>query len=225
MSEIPQLRRFTEASHVQIHDVQSAYARWAPIYDLIYIRWLRPGQLAAVAAASGAPGPILDVGVGTGLALPLFQANTRVFGIDLSEPMLRRAKDRAQRERLTYVEGLACMDASCLAFPESCFGCAVLMYVLSVAPRPTAVLNEVARVVKAGGEIILVGHFSGELSAGVAINRWINCHFGLRLGWRIHFPWRVIGDWLESRKDMRLIERRPLTPLGLFTLIRIQRIF
>jgi phosphatidylethanolamine/phosphatidyl-N-methylethanolamine N-methyltransferase len=100
-------------------NVEAAYARWAPIYDLTFATLLKPGRRAAAAAASKAHGPILDVGVGTGLELPMFAAKTQVIGVDLSEPMLRRAAQRVRREHLSHVAGLVKMDATRMAFSTS----------------------------------------------------------------------------------------------------------
>ena len=72
--------------------VKKSYARWAPIYDLVFTLVLRPGRKAAAAAADRRGGHVLDVGVGTGLELPMFDRRTQLTGVDLSEPMLRRAQ-------------------------------------------------------------------------------------------------------------------------------------
>jgi phosphatidylethanolamine/phosphatidyl-N-methylethanolamine N-methyltransferase len=222
MSELGERHRQSERDRVDTYDAETAYARWASFYDLIFAKWLEPGRRAGAIAASQADGPILDLGVGTGLELPLFWPTASVVGIDLSPPMLRRANHRVRRLRLAHVKGLACMNARELGFKESSFGCAVLMYVLSVTPEPAAILDEVARVVRPGGEIIVVGRISPEASALVAFEMWIGRRFGSKIGWRPHFPWKVINDWLESRADVRLIERRRIAPFGLFTLTRIQ---
>ena len=74
--------------------VKKSYARWAPVYDLVFELVLRPGRKAVAAAADRLGGHVLDVGVGTGLELPMFDRRTRLTGIDLSEPMLRRAQRR-----------------------------------------------------------------------------------------------------------------------------------
>ncbi len=143
--------------------VKKSYARWAPVYDLVFELVLRPGRKAAAAAADRHGGHALDVGVGTGLELPMFDRRTRLTGIDLSEPMLRRAQWRVRAKALGNVEGLMVMDAARLAFPDAHFDAAVAPYVLTVVPEPHASLDELARVVKPGGEIILVNHFgSGQ---------------------------------------------------------------
>ncbi|MBG0792994.1 class I SAM-dependent methyltransferase [Methylocystis sp. H62] len=204
-------------------NVEAAYARWAPIYDLTFDILLKPGRRAAAAAASNARGPILDVGVGTGLELPMFASNAQVVGVDLSEPMLRRAAQRVRRERLGHVAGLVKMDATRMAFADASFGCVVAPYVLTVVPEPEAMLDELARVLRPGGEIVLVNHVSGKDDAIALFEAWLDRHMAPKLGWRPQFPWSIIGDWIDRNPQMRLVERRPLAPFGLFTLTRIQR--
>ena len=202
--------------------VEEAYARWAPVYDLVFAAVMKPGRKAAAAAASRENGRVLDVGVGTGLELPMFSRNTRLVGVDLSEHMLARARERVAKEGLSNVEALLRMDAMNLAFPDASFDCAVAPYVLTVVPDPKATLDELARVVKPGGEIVLVNHIGAETGPISAIEAWMGRH-SANLGWRPEFPWRIVGDWIEGRSDIVLTERRRLRPLGLFTLARMTR--
>ncbi len=203
--------------------VQESYARWAPIYDLVFTLVLRPGRKAAAFAVGRIGGKVLDVGAGTGLELPMFDKLAQVTAIDLSEPMLRQAKERVRAKNLRNVEGLVVMDALRLAFPDAYFGAVVAPYVLTVVPEPHASLDEMLRVVKTGGEIILVNHFG----AGRGLIGWIESFLArrsARLGWRPEFPWSILGDWLVANPGACLVERRQLPPLGLFTLTRIKKI-
>jgi phosphatidylethanolamine/phosphatidyl-N-methylethanolamine N-methyltransferase len=202
--------------------VKKSYARWAPVYDLVFELVLRPGREAAVAAADRPGGHVLDVGVGTGLELPMFDRRTRLTGIDLSEPMLRRAQRRVRGKALDNVEGLLVMDAAHLAFPDAQFDAVVAPYVLTVMPEPHASLHELARVVKPGGEIILVNH----IGSGQGPMAWIEsvlARCSTVLGWQPEFAWSILGDWIDSTPCARLVERRKLPPFGLFTLARIAR--
>jgi phosphatidylethanolamine/phosphatidyl-N-methylethanolamine N-methyltransferase len=205
-------------------DVEAAYARWAPIYDLTFTAVFRPGRRALAAAATKADGPIRDVGVGTGLELPMFEPHTRVYGVDLSEPMLRRAAQRVDRDGLRHVVGLYKMDATRMAFADASFACVAAPYVLTVVPEPEIMLDELARVLRPGGEIILVNHVSRKDDPLAILDTWLDRHVAPRLGWRPQFPWSIIGDWIDQRSDMQLIERKLLAPFGLFTLTRIKRL-
>ena len=168
--------------------VKNSYARWAPVYDLVFELILRPGRKAAAAAADRLGGHVLDVGVGTGLELPMFDRRTRLTGIDLSEPMLRRAQRRVRAKALGNVEGLVVMDAARLAFPDAHFDAVVAPYVLTVVPEPHASLHELARVVRPGGEIILVNHVGsghGPMAASkspLQIRRRTRLAAGIRVG-------------------------------------------
>lgn len=205
-------------------DVEAAYARWAPIYDLTFSTVFKPGRRALAAAASKADGPILDVGVGTGLELPMFEPTAEVYGVDLSEHMLRRAARRVERDGLGHVVGLYKMDATRMAFADASFACVVAPYVLTVVPEPEAMLDELARVLRPGGEIVLVNHVSRKDDPFAILDAWLDRHVAPKLGWRPQFPWSIIGDWIDQRADMQLVERRLLAPFGLFTLIRIKRL-
>src|SRR5580700_6237456 len=101
--------------------VAKAYARWAPIYDFVFGAVFDRGRKAATAAAERIGGRILEVGVGTGLSLPDYSWSNRLIGVDLSAPMLRKAKDRVAEHRLTNIDGLAVMDAQNLGFQDSSF--------------------------------------------------------------------------------------------------------
>jgi phosphatidylethanolamine/phosphatidyl-N-methylethanolamine N-methyltransferase len=203
--------------------IAKTYARWAPFYDPAFAQIMRWGRTAAVACANRyVGGTVLDVGVGTGLELPLFDSSLDVIGIDLSEPMLRRAAKRAHRHDLPQVAGLARMDACRLAFEAACFDVVIAPFVLTVLPQPQASLDEWIRVLKTDGEIVLVNHIGAEQGPMARFEGWLGRH-GASLGWRPEFSWSIIGDWLAGRPGLELVERRVLPPFGLFTLVRIKK--
>ncbi len=203
--------------------VEEAYARWAPVYDLAFAAVMRAGRKAVTAAANKIGGLILDVGVGTGLELPMFDQNLRIIGVDLCAPMLRRASERVAARTLRQVAGLAVMDAMHLGFPDACFDAVVVPYVLTVVPQPKPCLDEWLRVVKKGGEIILVNHIGAEKGVIAFFEAWLGQH-SKTLGWQPEFPWSVIGGWLAAHPQVKLVERRRLPPFGIFTLARIQKL-
>jgi len=203
--------------------ITKAYARWAPVYDLVFGAVFERGRTAAIAAAERIGGRILEVGVGTGLSLPDYARTNRLVGVDISEPMLRKAQERIAAERLTHVQGLAVMDATQLAFPDATFDVVVAQYVITAVPHPEATLDEFARVLKGGGEIVLVNHIGAETGLRRAFERWF-APVARRLGWRPEFPWARLAAWAERQSDIRLIERLPMPPLGHFSLIRFEKL-
>ena len=215
-----------EKSAISHADVESAYARWAPIYDLVFTACMKPGRKAGAAAINALGGGgavnVLDVGVGTGLELPMFAPHVRITGIDLSEPMLDIARKRVVSAGLTNVDALRAMDAMALEFPDASFDAVIAPYVLTVVPDAHRTLDEMARVVKPGGEIALVNHIGAETGMMAALESWLGRR-AASLGWRPEFPWAIVADWLARRPDITLMERRKLAPLELFTLIRLKR--
>ncbi len=102
---------------------------------------------------------VLEVGVGTGLSLPMYPEHVTVTGIDISPDMLAQAQTRKTRDRLDNVAQLAVMDAEDMAFDDDSFDKVVAMYVASVVPNPERLVDEMRRVCKPNGQIIFVNHF------------------------------------------------------------------
>jgi phosphatidylethanolamine/phosphatidyl-N-methylethanolamine N-methyltransferase len=202
--------------------IEKAYDRWAPVYDLVFGRVFEQGRIASIAAAENHIGPaagrILEVGVGTGISLLGYSRNHRLVGIDISAGMLRRAHERVVDNNLTNVEALAVMDAKHLALPDASFDVVVAQYVITAVPDPEATLDEFIRVLKPGGEIILVNHLGAEAGFRRAFEQGFS-PIARRLGWSPEFPWARLTRWAE-RDGVRLIERRSMPPLGHFSLIR-----
>ena len=203
--------------------VAKAYARWAPVYDLVFGAVFERGRKAAIAAAERIGGRILEVGVGTGLSLRDYSRTNRLTGVDLSAPMLRRAKARVAEHSLSNVEGLAVMDAQHLGFQDAVFDVVVAQYVITAVPDPEATLDEFARVVRPGGEIILVNHLGAESGPRASFERWF-APLARRLGWRPEFRWERLAQWAARHGGARVVERRAMPPLGHFSLIRFTRL-
>jgi phosphatidylethanolamine/phosphatidyl-N-methylethanolamine N-methyltransferase len=202
--------------------IAKAYARWAPVYDLVFGPVFERARRAAIAAAERAGGRILEVGVGTGLSLPHYRCATQLVGVDLSEPMLRKAHARVGGLGLRNVEGLVVMDAQRMAFPDHSFDVIVAQLVVTTVPDPEAALDEFMRVLKPGGEIVLVS----RVGADRGLRRVIEQRFTpitRRLGWRLEFPWARYARWAERRESVHVIEHTPLAPFGHFSLIRFAK--
>ena len=148
---------------MHIEAVKAAYRRYARIYDVIFGAVLQPGRRAVLEALELRPGDrVLEVGVGTGISLPLYPRDVRITGIDVSREMLEKARARVARARLSNVEALVEMDAEAMAVPDASFDKVVAMYVVSVVPQPAKLLEELHRVCRPDGEIFIVNHFQSE---------------------------------------------------------------
>src|ERR1700731_2286372 len=203
--------------------VEHAYDRWAPIYDLVFGGVFSKGRRAAILATNGIGGRVLEVGVGTGISLPQYASNLRVFGTDISEAMLRKAKARVADLGLKNVEGLAVMDAEKLEFPDDSFDVVMAQYVVTAVPNPEAALDEFARVLRPGGELIILT----RVSADAGMRRFIEQRLQpvvRPLGFRTaEFAWSRYARWLKGSHGMELGERRLVPPLGHFSLVRIRK--
>ena len=198
--------------------VRAAYQRWASVYDAVFGGVSSFGRWQAVAAVNALPGTrVLEVGVGTGLALPRYRREKRITGIDLSAEMLARARERVRSERLLHVEALLELDAEATGFPDAGFDVAVAMFVASVVPHPRALLAEMRRVVRPGGDIFFVNHFAAERGPRWWIE-WAMAPASRKLGWHPDFAMEA----LLSPAERARAEITTVPPLGLFTLVRLR---
>ena len=165
------------------------YDRSAGEYDLWmrhYDRWFFGDARAQV--CSRAKGPILELAIGTGLNLPFYPADVPLTGIDLSPAMLEVAGRRA-RELGREVD-LRLGDAHDLAFPDECFETVVATLFLSTVPDPWRAASEAWRVLRPGGQLLLLDH----VRSSVRPVRWAE---------------RLIAPLMASRAGVHLM-RDPL---------------
>jgi phosphatidylethanolamine/phosphatidyl-N-methylethanolamine N-methyltransferase len=204
--------------------VEQAYDRWAPVYDLVFGGVFSKGRDAAIQATNKIGGRVLEVGVGTGISLPLYAPHVRIFGTDISEAMLNKARRRVADLRLKNIEGLAVMDAEKLEFPDNSFDVVMAQYVVTAVPNPENALDEFARVLRRGGELIILT----RVSADDGMRRFIEQQLQpivRRLGFRTaEFAWSRYTRWLATASGVELVERRLIPPLGHFSLVRFRKV-
>ena len=210
---------FATATDFDKDMVERAYDRWAPVYDLVFGPVFERGRRASLEAAERIGGRILEVGVGTGISLPDYSKQNRIVGIDISEPMLRKARLRVNDLGLSNVEDIKVMDAQRLEFEDKSFDVVVAQYVVTAVPDPEAALDEFARVLKPGGEIVLLSRVGAEAGLRRVLEH-LFAPVARQLGWRTEFAWERYARWVERPHGLRLVERRPIPPLGHFSLIR-----
>ena len=197
--------------------VRAAYRRWAGVYDTVFGGVSTIGRRRAVALVNAVPGKhVLEVGVGTGLALPHYRRDKRITGIDLSAEMLARARRRVASLELANVETLLEMDAEAMDFPSGAFDIAVAMFVASVVPHPRRLLDEMRRVVRPGGRLLFVNHFAAERGGRWWVERAM-APASHKLGWHPDFAM----DALFSAEERSVVQTAPVPPFGIFTLAQL----
>jgi phosphatidylethanolamine/phosphatidyl-N-methylethanolamine N-methyltransferase len=210
------------ATAMHTDQVASAYDRWAPAYDLVFGRVFRQGRSDAIAAAERIGGRVLEVGLGTGISLPQYNRAIRLTGVDISDAMLDKARGRVRDLGLTNVEDIRVMDAEKLDFADDSFDVVVAQYVVTAVPDPEAALDEFARVVRPGGEIVITTRVGAGGGLRGAVEKAL-MPITSRLGFRTEFAWERYAAWAATQPGIQLTERRPLPPLGHFSLVRFTK--
>ncbi|MDA3922992.1 MAG: class I SAM-dependent methyltransferase [Salinisphaera sp.] len=193
--------------------VVTAYRRLSGTYDRFFGPVFEQGRQVTVGKMDCQPGDrVLEVGVGTGLSLAHYEEGVQVVGIDVSPDMLEHARARVNgsADRIT----LQLMDAQSIDYPDNSFDKVVAMYVVSVAPDPKKVIEEMKRVCKPGGELFIVNHFSQGKGPMASIEKLVSPLSKL-VGFRPSFPL----DGFLRMADLHVLETRPVNAFGYWTLI------
>lgn len=168
---------------MDLQKVERVYSNYAGVYDQIFGRIFHESRESAVRRLNVRPGEqILEVGVGTGLSLPLYPRDCAVVGIDLSAGMLEKARERVRAHGLTNVDLLR-MDAGHMEFPDDSFDTVMAAYVVTAVPDYRKVIAEMIRVCRPSGRIIMLNHFSNGNKLIAAVEKVISplCkHIGFR---------------------------------------------
>jgi phosphatidylethanolamine/phosphatidyl-N-methylethanolamine N-methyltransferase len=208
--------------HNTREDQQKIYQRWAPVYDRVYRGILRDGHRKLAALASAAGSDILEIGVGTGLTLGHYPRHCRVIGIDISEHMIARAREKVRRDDLQHVRALEVMDAHALAFADQSFDAVCLPFVITLISEPERALDECARVLRPGGEIILASKLGDGAGLQGAIEEAV-APLARRIGWSSTFRIGRIAAWAERRGEFAAADILPVFPNGFFKIVRLKQ--
>jgi len=142
--------------------VAKVYEKLASVYDLVFGPTLHPGRIEAIRRMKIQPGDsVLEVGVGTGINLSMYPSSCAITGVDLSAPMLNKAHERILNKRLRNCRVME-MDAAQMAFPDESFDIVYAPYLISVVPDPVRVAQEMRRVCRRGGRIVILNHFKSK---------------------------------------------------------------
>lgn len=205
---------------MDINAVKTSYARWAPIYDRTFGIVTNAGRRRAVGYINDQKGnAVLEVGVGTGLALPHYRPDIAVTGIDFSEDMLGKARAKVRELELHQIKSLQQMDARHLTFADNTFDTIAAMHIVSVVPEPERVVAEMARVCKPGGQIVITNHFARETGFLAMLER-LSSRFENLLGWHSDFQIStVLGE-----PSLKVIKKESFPPMGLMTFLVLQKV-
>ena len=168
---------------MELESIKKIYAGYSSVYDALFKRFFYPRIKHAITYMDIQPGDrILDVGVGTGLSLSVFPRYCKVIGIDLSTEMLRKAKEKIEENRLDNIKVMG-MDAMSVGFRDDTFDKVFISHVVSVVPDPYKVMQEVKRVCRKGGQVVVVNHFKSKNKLVETVEKIINpvCK---KIGWR-----------------------------------------
>lgn len=215
------LTRTTTPEKVEVDSrrVERVYAVLARVYDDFFDWALGPGRESAVRDLGCRPGEdVLEVGVGTGLSLPQYPPDCRVTGIDISDEMLRQARERAVRDGMEHVRLLQ-MDARVLDFPDGSFDRVLAPYVISVVPEPERVMAEIARVCRPGGTVVVVNHFRSRSPVLGTVERALT-PASQWVGFRLDLP----VDTIVRTVGLELVSERRVNLMGLWRLLKFRRV-
>ena len=200
---------------MDIDAIRKSYRRYAARYDLYFGAVFQPGRKAIVELMECQAGErILEVGVGTGLSLPLYPDHVQITGIDVSTDMLAKAHGRVQDQVLENVL-LHEMDAEDMTFPDNSFDKVVAMYVASVMPNPKQLVAEMRRVCKPGGELFIVNHFLSRNRLLARVEKTIAPLSNL-MGFHPDFELAAF----VRETELNVVEQVPVNLLGYWTLLR-----
>lgn len=198
-------------------DVKSAYARWAPVYEIIATPTV-PGRRIAAQRVNSIGGRFLEAGVGSGSALGLYGTDVSLVGVDLSHDMLKIARQRVD-DGLGNVEAIVEMDLMQLGFPDGAFDGVVCMFTITAVPDAARVMAEFARVTRPGGTVLVASHFAAKSGPWLVTDRLLT-PFAKRLGWNPSMP----IDRVLDVPGLALEARQSLPPIGLITLLEFRRV-
>jgi phosphatidylethanolamine/phosphatidyl-N-methylethanolamine N-methyltransferase len=202
---------------LDIESIQKSYRRYAPHYDFCFGALFQAGRRAVIERMNCKPGDrVLEVGIGTGLSLPLYPAGVHVTGIDLVPEMLERAQRRCCHQGLAEYIELLPMDAEHMAFRDNCFDKVAAMYVVSVAPQPSRLVSEMRRVCKPNGELFILGHFNSPNPVIGGVERLL-APLSRKLGWRSDLSLET----LLRDTDLTVLERVAVNLFGYWLLLRV----
>jgi phosphatidylethanolamine/phosphatidyl-N-methylethanolamine N-methyltransferase len=199
---------------MDLHKVERVYTSYAGVYDKIFGKVFHEGRESAIRNLNVQPNErILEVGVGTGIALPMYPRHCEIVAIDFSEGMLEIARKRTAEHHMNHVT-LHRMDAGAMQFEDNTFDTVVAAYVVTAVPDYRKVVSEMIRVCRPGGRIIMLNHFSNENKMVAAVEKVIS-PLTKHLGWRTDLS---LDNVLEGT-ELQIARKQNVNPLRFWALV------
>jgi len=199
---------------MDLKKVERVYTSYAGVYDHIFGKVFHEGRESAVRNLNVQPNEkILEVGIGTGLALPMYPRHCQIVGIDFSEGMLEKAKQRAAEYQMSHVQ-LHRMDAGAMEFADDSFDTVMAAYVVTAVPDYRKVVSEMIRVCRPGGRIVMLNHFSNGNKIIAAVEKVIS-PITKHLGWRTDLSLTTV---LEGT-SLHVARKQNVNPLRFWALV------
>ncbi|MBI4526466.1 MAG: methyltransferase domain-containing protein [Deltaproteobacteria bacterium] len=200
-------------SEIEAHE-SKLYSEFAPLYDKIFGK-IFYSRLRYVIEELDIPRgtKVLEVGAGTGTSFPAYPRHCEVIGIDLAPDMLARAQQKIEENRWTHLKVLE-MNAMDLKFPDNSFDYVMAFHVVTVVPDPVKMMQEVKRVCRPGGRIVIVNHFTSDFPLLGSLTQALD-PVTRRLGWRTNLKLKPFIDatGLETEEVYKL------SKLSLYTVL------
>jgi phosphatidylethanolamine/phosphatidyl-N-methylethanolamine N-methyltransferase len=199
---------------MDLHKIERVYTSYASVYDKIFGKVFHEGRESAIRNLNVQPKErILEVGVGTGIALPMYPRHCEIVAIDFSEGMLEIARKRTAEHEMDHVT-LHRMDAAAMEFEDSTFDTVVAAYVITAVPDYRKVVDEMIRVCRPGGRIIMLNHFSNENKVVAAVEKVIS-PLTKHLGWRTDLSLHAVLEGTE----LHIAHKQNVNPLRFWALV------
>ncbi|HEV2675510.1 MAG TPA: methyltransferase domain-containing protein [Aliidongia sp.] len=199
---------------ISLTEARDAYRGYAPAYDLLFGPLLQTARRRAIRVANDRPGQrVLEIGVGTGLSLPHYRPDVQLVGIDVSDEMLAKARDRARCGVLAERSRFHLMNAEAMDFLDGSFDVVVALFVASTVQDLARFGAEIRRVCRPDGRIVLVNHFSTPGGFSARLSRHLG-RFAGSLGFEPYFP-------LDHFLDETGLRVAAIEPTGVFGRLKL----
>jgi len=195
--------------------IKARYDRVSGIFEIMSMAMDMMSRKYHEKVFSMVKGKVLEVGVGTGRNFPYYPPGVEVTAIDFSPKMLERARRKLDQAKVPVT--LLEMDAQNMAFADHSFDTVVTTCVFCSVPDAIRGLQEIRRVLKPDGKLVMLEHVRSENPALGKVMDLVNPlvvgTFGANINRRTVENVKAAGFTIESVENlshlMRLIVARP----------------